>query len=235
MVINYPSDTPYSQVDLLGIAVCQPQAEQNHIAILFKPDADEDDTLLLHVGAHKSSLIEKPDDKSYLWLDLTSSLNPIRKEIILASVQQIAEVNKNSKVRYGLDHGVYCLDPETGRLNDKYDETIGFTCATFVIEVFLATGIKLIDWDTWPSGEDKHTKFQQDIFSYLSHLNGKSPEIVTLEYLKAQKENIGKSRFLPQEIAVSTQEVKPSIKSEIDDKASEIHTRLCANFAQMNS
>jgi len=51
----------------------------------------------------------------------------------------------------------------------------------------------------------------------------------------AQKVNIGKSRFTPQEIAASTQELKPSIKNEIDDMAEEIHSRLCENYTQMNS
>lgn len=227
MVINPPADNPFSEVDLLGVAVCQPWAEQNHIAVLFKPDADEDDTLLLHVGGHKSSLLEKPDEKSYLWLDLTTLLNPIRKEIALASVQQIAEVNKDSKVRYGFDHGVYCLDPETGRLNKSYDEKIGFTCATFVMEVFLATGIKLVDWDSWPSGEAENIQFQQATCDNLSRLIGRVPEVLTVDYLNAQKQNIGKPRFLPQEIAASTQEVKPSIKSDIDDMALKINIKLC--------
>jgi hypothetical protein len=231
MVINSPTDSPFSELDLIGVAVCQYPNEQNHIAVLYKPDSDEDETLLLHVGDHKAPLIGTPNDK-YLWLDLGSSLPTIRKELILVDIQIIAEVNKDAEIRYGLDHGIFCLDAATGRLNANYDQTIGFTCATFVIEVFLASGIQLIDWETWPVNESQHIAFQKRVFNYLKSLY---PQKVTLEYLKAQESNIGGSRFLPQEIAASTQEARTSIKSDIDARSAEIHARLCENYAHMNS
>jgi len=233
MVINSPNKIPFSELDSIGVALRQYPNKQNHIAVLFKPDSDEDDTLLLHVGDHKTELIQPPNDR-YLWLDLGSSIHPIRKEILLTDIQLIAEVNKDSKIRYGLDHGVFCLDAATGRLNSNYNESIGFTCATFVVEVFLASGLKLIDWDSWPSGENKHIIFQKQIFGHLCNIYRQDPTKVTIEYLMAQQSNIGKSRFTPQEIAAATQDIKPSIKSEIDNIASEIHTVLCENYAQMN-
>lgn len=234
MVINSPDKTPFSELDSIGVALRQYQNEQNHIAVLFKPDSDEEETLLLHVGDHKSELIQSPNDR-YLWLDLGSSIHPIRKEILLTDIQLIAEINKDQKIRYGLDHGVFCLDAATGQLNKNYDESIGFTCATFVIEVFLASGLKLIDWDSWPSNENRHIAFQKHVFGHLYAIHKQDPNKVTIEYLIAQQANIGKSRFTPQEVAAATQELKPSIKHEIDDIAEEIHTRLCENFAQMNS
>ena len=234
MVINSPSVTPFSELDSIGVALCQYQNEQNHIAVLFKPDSDKSDTLLLHVGDHKADLIQRPSYR-YLWLDLGDSIPPIRKEILLTDIQLIAEVNKDAKIRYGLDHGVFCLDAETGQLNSHYDESIDFTCATFVIEVFLASGLKLIDWDSWPSNEDRHIAFQKQVYEYLYAIHKQDPKRVTLEYLIAQQANIGKSRFTPQEVAASTQELKPSIKNEIDNMAEEIHSHLCENYAQMNS
>lgn len=234
MVTNSPSVAPFSELDLIGVALRQYPNEQNHIAVLFKPDSDESDTLLLHVGDHKTDLIQSPSDR-YLWLDLGDSIHPIRKEILLTDIQLIAEVNKDAKIRYGLDHGVFCLDAATGQLNSNYDESIGFTCATFVIEVFLASGLKLIDWDSWPSNENRHITFQKQVFGYLYDIHQQEPKKVTLKYLIAQQANIGKSRFTPQEVAASTQELKPSIKNEIDDMAEEIHSRLCENYAQMNN
>ena len=234
MVINSPDKVSFSELDSVGVALRQYPGEQNHIAVLFKPDSDENETMMLHVGEHKADLLQPPSDR-YLWLDLGESIHPIRKELLLADVQLIAEVNKNTDIRYGLDHAVFCLDAETGRLNNNYDETIGFTCATFVIEVFLSSGLKLIDWDSWPSNENKHIDFQKKVFEYLFILREQNPAKVTFNYLKAQQANIGNSRFTPHEVAASTQEATPSLKAGIDDLANEINTRLCENFTQMNS
>ncbi|MGR1188013.1 hypothetical protein [Vibrio parahaemolyticus] len=222
MHINVPETKAFAEVDAIGVALAQYSGEQNHIAILFQGD---EKVMLLHVGDHKRSLLEEPSDK-YVWLDLGAEFHPIRKQVILAHIQHIAEENKNSDIRYGLDHAVYCLDPETGRLNDKYDSSIGFTCATFVVEVFLSCGIQLIDWDSWPEANEVHTRFQQIVFNHLLGIHSSNPEKVTIEYLKAQQSNIGKSRFLPQEIAASTQSLAPSKKEDIDISAASIHSQL---------
>lgn len=223
MHLNIPTESDFSNVDSIGVALAQYPGEQNHIAILFQ--SVDDEAMLLHVGEHKGELLEKPSCK-YVWLDLSKEFNPIRKQVILGHIQHIAEVNKDAKVRYGLDHGVFCLDAETGMLNGNYDETIGFTCATFVIEVFLSCGITLLDWDTWPSGVEEHTKFQRMVFTYLSQQHSIDPKKVTLEYLTAQQEKIGTSRFLPQEVAAATQSSKPSTKEDVDPIASDIYGEL---------
>lgn len=223
MQLHTPNINDFSNVDSVGVALSQYAGEQNHIGILFQFD----DVMLLHVGDHKSPLLDKPTDK-FVWLDLGRTFHPIRKQVILASIQHIAEKNKDSKIRYGLDHGIYCLDAETGLLNENYDQSIGFTCATFVIEVFLSVGIKLIDWDTWPSGEEKHTEFQKMVFNYLERNKRDNPGSVTEEYLKAQAKNIGKARFLPQEVAAATQNAVESTKDEVNPIALKIHEELTA-------
>ncbi|MEJ6475977.1 hypothetical protein [Pseudoalteromonas piscicida] len=225
MKLNKPCENNFPNVDYIGVALRRYGGNQNHIAILFKPNELEDEIMLLHVGSHKGDLLEEPSNK-YLWIDLGKAFHPIRKQVILASIQQIAEKNSKSKVRYGLDHGVYCLDPETGMLNENYDQKIGFTCATFVVEVFLSVGIKLIDWDTWPSSGEKHIEFQKKVFSYLESEHAKDSNNVTVEYLKAQSKNIGKARFLPEEIAAATQEIKESTKLEVEPLAAYINEGL---------
>jgi hypothetical protein len=225
MQLHSYKENEFSNVDLFGVALSQYAGGQNHIAILFKPDFNASDVSLLHVGQHKGALLEQPSEK-YLWLDFGSDFNPIRKQVILASIMQIAEVNKDSKIRYGLDHGLFCLDAETGRFNDNYSSVIGFTCATFVIEVFLSVGVKLIDWVTWPSGDTKDIEFQKKVLQYLDNTHKSDSSVVTLEYLLAQNKKVGKSRFLPQEIAAATQTSDPSKKIDIDPIALNIHNEL---------
>ncbi|HAS6964510.1 TPA: hypothetical protein I7303_10645 [Vibrio parahaemolyticus] len=222
MLINLPKEKAFAEVDAVGVALAQYKGEQNHIAILFHSD---EGVMLLHVGDHKQNLLEAPSSK-YTWLDLGEDFHPIRKQVILAHIQHIALENRDTDIRYGLDHAVYCLDPETGKLNSNYDSSIGFTCATFVVEVFLSCGVKLIDWDSWPSADEVHTSFQKKVYSYLEYLHSQNPERVTIEYLKAQQGNIGKSRFLPQEIAASIHSSEPSKKEDIDENASSIHVQL---------
>tara|TARA_B100000519_G_scaffold13292_1_gene9976 strand:+ start:33009 stop:33707 length:699 start_codon:yes stop_codon:yes gene_type:complete len=225
MKLNISTEHSFSEVDGFGVALSQPGTEQNHIAILFKFDDESDEVKLLHVGGHKTSLLDEPSS-NYLWVDFGPDFNPIRKQVILASLQQIAEVNQDTLIRYGLDHGVYCFDSESGKLNDNYDYSIGFTCATFVIEVFLSFGVQLIDWDTWPPSKERNLDFQKKVLGYLASQHARAPSLVTLEYLESQQKNEGKARFLPQEVAAATQSIQPSTKEEVEPLASDIHKQL---------
>lgn len=222
MLLNLPSQKNFSEVDSIGVALTQNREGQNHIAILFELD---DEMALLHVGEYKGKLCDRPTDK-YIWMELGEDFHPVRKQVMLSHLLQIVQVNQGLILRYGLDHSVNCFNPETGKINDCYDFSVGFTCATFVLEVFLSFGFELIDVSTWPPADEQSINFQKMVFTYLHGIHIQSPHLLSTDYLNAQLSNIGKSRFLPQEVAAATQNGSPSIKSEIDPVAIEIHDGL---------
>ncbi|MGY5797720.1 hypothetical protein [Rheinheimera faecalis] len=220
MHFNRQQDAPLDEVDGVGIAIMQNLRGQNHVAIIFKEIEDETSIKLMHVGSHKGEFISEVE-AYYLWADV-HCVHPIRKQALIASIQQIAEVNKDTKIRYGFSHGVFCYDQLTGRLNSNYDQTIGFTCATFVIEIFLSQGIQLVDWDTWPDANEEDRDFQNFIFDYLSNLKGQ----VTEEYLAAQSRQLGGPRFKPQEVAVATQSEPVSTWHEVQEPSKNLNLYL---------
>lgn len=221
-----------SGLDGLGIAITKYSSTQNHVAFIFE-EIDSGKILLLHVGSHKSKLVDPVGD-DYLWADL-GCIHPLRRASVVASIQHIAKVNANSVIRYGLDHGLYCLDPLTGQLNQNYTTEIGFTCATFVIEVLLSQGIKIINWETWPAANDEDKIFQDKVLNFLARVNQTHPHLVTEEYLKAQRRHYGASRFKPQEIAIATQSGEPSSYDDVQISAQLLDDRLSESILPMRS
>lgn len=220
MIFHDQITSPANLVDGVGIAIRRYRNNQNHIAILFKELEDEDLVRIIHVGSYKGEFIGEVD-KYYLWADL-NWLHPIRKQALLASIQQIADVNRDTKLRYGFNHSVFCFDPNTGKLNANYDQSKGFTCSTFVLEVFLANGITLIDWETWPEADEADREFQNGILNYLLNQIGN----ITEEYLNAQRQQLGGPRFKPQEIAVASQTMHKTTWNEAQEPAGILNQQL---------
>ena len=81
--------TDFSDLDLFGIGMSQYPGRQNHIAIIFKDRRD--DVNLMHVGQHKGPLLEPPSEK-YIWFNLGDTFHPIRKQVMLALLWQIADL-----------------------------------------------------------------------------------------------------------------------------------------------
>ena len=228
MIINSPINAPFDQVKSFGIAVSQYSGRQNHVGILYKNSGD---VSILHVSGHKEPLVITPEPY-YLWLD-EDCLDPIDKSLLLASVIDIAKVNKNTEIRYGLNHSLYCIDPKTGKFNQDYDITVGFTCATFVMEVFLTIGTQLIDWKTWPSDTAEAKEFHDLVLSYLD-VRCLSGNKVTPEYLAAQKKLHGSPRFSPQEIAAATQNELPITYKDVCEDAKTIYNALSKNYDSLH-
>lgn len=225
MIFHDQQTTSVKQVDGVGIAIKQYPPNQNHIAILFKELEEEGTVKVIHVGSYKGSFVDNIDP-FYLWADL-NCVHPIRKQALIASIQQIADVNKDTRLRYGLNHAVFCFDPITGKLNANYDQTKGFTCATFVLEVFLANGITLIDWDTWPAADEADKEFQNKVLNYLSRIG----EQITPEFLSGQNQQLGGPRFKPQEIAIATQSIHKTTWEEAQEPAERLNNQLAQRHA----
>jgi hypothetical protein len=216
-----------------GVAIARTGIQQNHIALLFVDEFDDNAIKLLHVGGHKSSLVENFSGH-YLWADL-KCIPPLRRPSLLASILQIAKVNQTPGIKYGFNHGLYCFDPKTGFINTEYQHTAGFTCATFVIEVLLSQGVKILDWDTWPAASEEDRQFQGAVLQYLERLSKKDGGLVSEEYLLAQRSKIGSPRFKPQEVAIATQTKEVSVWTDIQEPAAQLNDALEQTFEQADT
>lgn len=85
-----------------------------------------------------------------------------------------------------------CFDQETGRYLFGTGR-LGLTCATFVIAVFQATGLSMIDLQSWPP-RDEDAAWQRQMLRRLAD-HGAAPE-----HLASVQKEVGCARFRPEEV-----------------------------------
>lgn len=81
------------------------------------------------------------------------------------------------------------------------DEENGLTCATFVLAVFSSCGINLINLSNWPiRDEDRiwHRRIIQTLEETSQRFN------ITKEHMNNVKNEVGCSRYKPEEVGVSS-------------------------------
>jgi hypothetical protein len=216
------TDKAFSEVSHVGIALKAYQNPQNHTAILYKNGLDE--PLFLHLSEHRGLRNHEPKD-DYIWLQLGDDFQDYDKEYLKSFIVDVARVNPETSGQYGLDVNTKCLNPITGKFVDSYKDKIGLTCATFVLEVFSARGLDLVDWDSWPEDIPENINWQRTAalpHIFNEHRLGRAP----FDFYNAQYNNIGNKRFLPQEVAAATQVEIPAKKHQIEEKAQKIDNIL---------
>ena len=80
----------------------------------------------------------------------------------------------------------------------------------------------MIDWESWPKGRASDIKWQNKM---IETLYSTIPDI-SEEYINRQRVNIGNSRYLPEEVAASTQIEFPASKKQIKRPAQLIRKKL---------
>jgi len=201
MDIKSVFNSSFEQIDTVCLAISRPniKREQQHIGLLY---FDGDCVNFLHLAWH-NTLQQEPPDKSYLWLDIP--LDHFNKVHLATYCAMVYEKNKDG-IPYGLS-----LDgsdfSEDGSFIQK-EPHAGLTCATFVIQVFHAQGLNIIDFEKWPCREaDK--QWQIKIWGMLKRF-------FPNEYFNSQHEKIlsGVARFKPEEVAVAGTLESPPFGSE---------------------
>ncbi len=221
MQVNVPQVTPFSEVNVVGIAIktVDSNALQNHIGLLYKFDSVVPH--LLHLAWHKNLRADNQPNDSYLWLDLGEFFTDMDRAIICAHVKKVADANESNAIPYGFDAGGQLIDPETGCFR-KNIKAVGLTCATFVLEVFESCGYKLVDLLSWQKNDKQAIKWQKQILKTLIEREQLSKELV-----ERQTKNIGNRRYLPEEVAVATQaDDIPVPRGQLKQKAKLLRDQL---------
>ncbi|MYM64127.1 hypothetical protein [Pseudomaricurvus sp. HS19] len=189
---------PFENVNVVGLALkSDPEnPRQTHLAILYK---FHEEPKLMHLAWNRDFRARQNPSDSYLWLDLGEYFSDYDREIICAHVQNVADANDPTDIGYGFDCSGSYFDPETGKFNSSFS-AVGLTCATFVIEVFASCGYKLVDLNSWPMKNKEAIKWQRKMLDMLVTL----PD-VTQEFIERQTRNVGNRRYLPEQVAASSQ------------------------------
>lgn len=162
--------------------------DQLHIGILHCGQGDTD-IRLIHLAWHHKLCNDTPAGRS-LWIDPPIPMGRARQ--VAAFCRQVWRHN-GRKIPYAFSTPNDCFDTITGALL-LGGTTLGLTCATFVVAVFQATGLQMLDLQSWHA-RPEDVQWQQRTLSTLRDGSASENHIAALE------QEIGAARYRPEEVA----------------------------------
>lgn len=172
-----------------------------HVGILHTRDLQP--TEFLHLASH-CDLRNSPSPPSYLKLWAKPNIPDRRMRAVVAKCGQIARASSQNSVPYGFSSPEGALDPATGAFlisGSRY----GLTCASFVLAVYDAVGVRLAEYSTWPADRAGDRDWQADVVRRLEEAGACEPS-----HLARLKVDVGAVRYRPEEVVAATALAKPT-------------------------
>lgn len=213
-------ERPFGDLQHVGIVITllRERTGQQHVGILHK-DESTSEIRMLHLAWHNKLKNSHPKT-SYAWI-----IPPIparRARQVAAFCRRVCRANP-SGIPYAFSPASDCFNGETGSFLIGPDH-FGLTCASFVLGVFHAVGVPLIQYDTWPASRRGDIEWQQTIIAQLKE-DGASPE-----HIRAVESEVGAVRYRPEEVAGAGIAVSlPVAFAEVVDLAEQILMKLRAD------
>jgi hypothetical protein len=188
-----PSDDESLELPSLAIAIEWAHPDQRHVGFYFQP-VDEP-LKIIHMGWH--GIFEIIDPASdFAWVEI-SGIDPIVLDNIADWLPQTLKANNG--------HMAYSIKPFDADPFDDDGKVIasvpgdGFTCATFLLWVFVHFQLPLIDVTTWRDREQDQL-WRQKIFRALNGTKDKYG--ISDAHIAAQSPYVAHAaRFRPEEVA----------------------------------
>jgi hypothetical protein len=147
-LLSDPAENPVGRLNILGVELMSTDSQDGrHVALLYRlGDNIDDPPRRGHLRWHHLLSGEEASGR-HPWVQ--SPLGPIRKRLIAQICDSIIRrVDENNpKVNFGFSIDFTCFGVD-GRFRDMGTGN-GFTCATFVLEVFRRGGIRLVRTAEW--------------------------------------------------------------------------------------
>ncbi len=156
-------ERPFDNVRDAALAIKSVSSGQRHIGVLHK---DADQVYFLHLAWHHDLRNGIPQ-RDYSWVD--PNLPAARLVHVAAICRKIWRAN-GKEIPYAFSEASECFDSETG-IFDFGPNRLGLTCASFVIAVFGAAGLRLVELTTWPSDRADDVTWREHVISEL-HKSG---------------------------------------------------------------
>jgi hypothetical protein len=173
----------------VAIAINEPRNGQRHIGLLYE-DPSAEALVILHLAFHLD-LKQEPPPLEGLWVDPTFLTERLRQ---VASIARQVWNRNAARIPFGFSRPNDCFDGNT------YEYLIGptqhgLTCATFVLAIFLAAGLEIVRYESWPT-RSEDDEWQRSI---LRPLAGRANEA----HITAVEEDLGAIRVRPEEVAAA--------------------------------
>jgi hypothetical protein len=145
-----------------------------------------------------------------------------------ASKQLVAFVRAISKKRPQINYGIGAIAAKGSfSANGSYSPpkgSDGLTCATFVVEVFRAVAIPLMDYSSWPAGT-ANVSWGNSVCTELQRTGAEA------DHVDAVRKNIGGLRVRPYEVvgaAMLSPNQRPASYTDVQPGATSADTALNA-------
>jgi hypothetical protein len=183
------NERPFDSIRAVAVAIAAVDREQRHVGILHR-DRSLGEVQLLHLAWHYDLRNSRPKP-CYLWID--PPIPEARARQVAALCRRVSRSNIRG-IPYAFSAPNDCFDPITAQFL-LGPERRGLTCASFVLAIFDAAGLALVDHSTWPSRREADARWQQQVLAQLREVNA------TPEHLEAVRSEIGNVRYRPEEVA----------------------------------
>lgn len=190
MAILSAADAPFSDVDVMGLAIHATDIGF-HSGILYLRNGE---ARILDLAFHHW-LRDEVASPPFRWSEL--GLDQENKVIMAALVARIANVQP--AIPYGFNSDGVGIDPDSGNLVPPPIGR-GLTCATFILAVFRAFGHQILADEDWHA-RPEDTAWQDTILGMLA--GHAAPE-----HVEAVREDRNAPRFRPEEVVGAGHQVQ---------------------------
>ena len=175
-----------------GVVLERLKSNWTHVGFLYR--IERSDAYVLHLWGHRQLVHEPPREGQ---LCVLCEIEPVRLPSLAAFARRLYRKNKNQGIPYAFSspeqewfstEGSLLLGPER----------LGLTCGNFVLALFRAAGLPLVQLDTWPVREDD-SLWQQSVLDEWAPAIAEAKQ-KTQEHFAQVRNEIGTVRCRPAEI-----------------------------------
>jgi hypothetical protein len=188
MIVYTSAERPFDTLDRVGVAILS-HDRGRHSGFVYR--VDDGPVMLLHLAWHHKLIRRTPDEQgglndNYMWADL-AELDAENRRYMVGYLSAVG----GDRIPYGLSSEGVEFDSDTSQLK-PHPQGKGFTCSTFMLAVFAATHLKVIDPVGWPEGRPGDAEWQAYIVDQLAQEAG--------DHSLAVAADTGCVRFRPEEV-----------------------------------
>lgn len=204
--LRFAHEHPFNGIDYAAVAL-QVHAHGFHVGVLHRESSG--DVKCLHLEWHLILSNDVP-------VEMQAWIQPPYPKRRLRSIAAYCRRLWNNKSTHGIKYGFRYVDskyvdlPRTTSDKDKNVGKLllgptehGFTCATFVLVLFRAAGVELVDVFAWPSRDVDRTWQERMISSLRRHRSPEGSNEDLENHLRLLESEIGCARFRPEEVAAA--------------------------------
>ncbi len=185
---------PPSKTDgvFAGVILERLKSDWTHVGFLYR--IEDSDAYVLHLWGHRKLLHEPPREGQ---LCVLCEIEPVRLPSLAAFARRLYRKNKNQGIPYAFSSPEQDWFSAEGSLL-LGPERLGLTCANFVLALYRAAGLPLVQLDTWPVREDD-SAWQQSVLAEWAPAIAEAKQ-KTQEHFAQVRNEIGTVRCRPTEI-----------------------------------